>query len=260
MRKIIYYGLISLALLLGCNADENEYAELLVGKWLFTEMNGQAIMTDDASYIDYRANGVQVFANGYQLDENNKTWVESDKYNYKIIDHIITVEGADANGKQNYIEIEILSINDKPPTQKTKKYLIDNVDYIETDSYTYKRVSNDLSAQFAGVWYGHCTTPGTSDIGYHYWEYFSDWSYNYYYQNDQGKWIKKSDNEGRYFLYGNLFVSNYSNDIVTGGKGKTFECWNFTIEGNTMTWSAIRNNNAAESYQMTKVDNPPSIN
>jgi hypothetical protein len=110
-----------------------------------------------------------------------------------------------------------------------------------------------------GCWYGKCTTPGTNDTNYHYWEYFSDQTYYYYYQDDQGHWIKKSDNEGRYFLYGNLFVSNYSNDLVIGGKGKTFECWNFNIDGNNMIWSALRKNNQTESYQMTKVTNPPKI-
>jgi hypothetical protein len=257
MKKIFYTGLMILALLSGCKEDEPDYAELIVGKWLYTHVNGQPALTNESSYCEYRADGSEVYATGFQLDENNKTWIESDHFSYQVTGNILSIEGTDANGKQNEIEIEIESIDENQTTQTTRKYLIDNTNYPDANTYTYKLITSDFSNQFVGCWYGKCTTPGTSDTSYHYWEYFSDGTYNYYFQDDQGLWIKKSDNEGLYFLYGNLFVSNYSNDLVTGGKGKTFECWNFNIDGNNMTWSALRNNNLTESYQMTKVTNPP---
>jgi hypothetical protein len=259
MKKIFYSAMMILALLAGCKENNPDYAGLIVGKWLYTHVNGQPALTDASSYCDYRADGVEVYATGFQLDENNKTWIENDQFTYQVTGNILSIEGTDANGKQNNIEIAIETIDENQTTQTTKKYLIDNTDYPDANTYTYKLIAKDLASQFIGCWYGKCTTPGTSDTRYHYWEYFSDWSYNYYYQDDQGHWIKKTDNEGRYFLYGNLFVSNYSNDLVTGGKGKTFECWNFEIDGNNMTWSALRKNNHTESFQMSKVTNPPPI-
>jgi len=41
--------------------------------------------------------------------------------------------------------------------------------------------------------------------------------------------------------------------LITGGKSKTYECWIFEIKDKTMTWTALRDNNKTESYQMEKV-------
>jgi len=257
MKSLFYCGLMMVALLLGCKKEDTDYSELIVGKWLYSQCNGQSILTDQSTCCEYRADGSEVYATGVQLDENNKTWIENSQFTYQTKGNILTINGTDTDGKQNYIEIEVQSIDNDQTTQKGKKYLIDNVDYPDTSIYTYRRITTDFSAQFVGIWYGKCTTPGTADTEYHYWEYFSDGTYNYYYQDSQNRWIKKSDNEGRYFLYGNLFVSNFSNDLITGAKGKCFECWIFEINGNMMNWSALRKNNKTESYQMTKVDTAP---
>jgi len=100
-------------------------------------------------------------------------------------------------------------------------------------------------------------TPGTSDVGYHYWEYFTNGHYNYYYQDDLGNWLNKPDNEGIYFLYGDLMASNYTNDLISGEKGKAYECWNFIIEGDTMFWTSLRENGLITSFRMEKVTGPP---
>ena len=95
------------------------------------------------------------------------------------------------------------------------------------------------------------------DTKYHYWEYFPDGSFNYYYQDGEDRWIRKSDNEGGYFLYGNLLVTNYTNDILSGGTGKAFECWNFKVSGEKMTWTGLRDGNTTTTYQMVKVGSAP---
>jgi len=257
MKNIFYSGLVILALLSGCKKDDTDYSGLIVGKWLLTQIDGQAIKTNQSTCCEYSANGDESYSTGVQVDENNKTWIENGQFTYKTNGSVVSITGTDVNGKQNDIDIDVQSIDEEQTTQKTKKYLIDNVEISDLGTYTYKRITTDFSTQFTGIWYGKCTTPGTTDTGYHYWEYFSDGTYNYYYQDSEGNWIKKTDNEGRYFLYGELFVSNYTNDLVTGGKSKTYECWIFEIDGDTMTWTALRDNNKTESYQMTKVAAAP---
>jgi len=257
MKNVFYSALMIVALLVGCNKDDVDYSTLIEGKWLCTQLNSKPILTNQASYCEYRSDGKEVYATGVQLDGDNKTWVENNQFTYTISGKILSICGTDTDGKHNDIEIEIQSVDEEQTTQKTRKYLIDEVDYPDANTYSYNRITDDFSAEFAGIWYGKCTTPGTSDAGYHYWEYFTDGTFNYYYQDSEGNWIKKTDNEGRYFLYGNLFVSNYTNDLITGGKSKTFECWNFEINDKAMTWTALRENNKTESYQMEKVSAAP---
>ena len=253
MKNVFYSALMIAALLFGCNDEDVDYSKQIEGKWLYTQLNSQPILTNQSSYCEYRSDGKEVYATGVQLDENNKTWVENSQFTYNVAGNILSISGTDANGKHNDIDIEIQSVDEEQTTQKTRKFLIDNVDYPDANTYSYNRITDDFSAEFAGVWYGKCTTPGTADTGYHFWEYFKDGTFNYYYQDSEGNWIKKTDNEGRYFLYGNLFVSNYTNDLITGGKSKTYECWIFEIKDKTMTWTALRDNNKTESYQMEKV-------
>lgn len=120
-----------------------------------------------------------------------------------------------------------------------------------------EKVTNDNSAAFTGVWYGRCTTEGAADSTYHYWEYLADGRYYYYYQDEHNNWIKKADNQGRYYLYGTFMASNYSNDLLTGGTGQVFECWNVAIDGNNMEWTGLRANNITLTYVMDKVQSPP---
>ena len=52
-------------------------------------------------------------------------------------------------------------------------------------------------------------------------------------------------------------ASNYTNDLITGGTGKAFECWNISIQGSTMTWNGLRENGLIASFRMEKVAGPP---
>jgi hypothetical protein len=54
-------------------------------------------------------------------------------------------------------------------------------------------------------------------------------------------------------------ASNYTNDLLSGGTGKAYECWNFVIEGDTMSWTGLRANDATTSYRMEKVAAPPVV-
>ncbi len=246
---------------LGCSEDEipvgAEYTKLLIGKWVNVTANNNSILTDASFVMEFKINYVEMYATGFQLDENNKIWMENSNYTFSVNNDVISIDGKDILGKVYHLELKIISLNDSLLKYSDSKIIIDGVDYTNPVEYTCKRITKDYSSQFVGVWYGKCTSENNNDTTYHYWEYFADGSYNYYYQDENNKWIKKSDNEGKYFLYQNLFVSNYSNDLQSGIKGKAYEGWNFSISGNTMTWTGLRENNKTVTYEMTRADNPP---
>ncbi|MDD4637673.1 MAG: hypothetical protein PHV66_08740 [Bacteroidales bacterium] len=261
-NSILYVTLsLVLSLLTNCeNDNEPDAAKLLIGKWENTEINHIPIVTDSKFVMELKSDNKELYARGFKLDENNESWEENNSYTYSVQNNILTIDGKNVLGNLFHMEFETLTLNQSVWTYSVKSFLIDGVSYPDAKIYTCKRVTKDYSQPFTGIWYGRCTSEGTTDTKYHYWEYFSDGTYNYYYQDDNNKWIKKSDNEGRYFLYGTLFVSNYSNDLLSGGTGHAFECWDFSINGNTMTWTGLRENNKIVTYQMKKVSTPPLLN
>lgn len=258
--KINYFLLSLLSVIcFACTNEDSEYIKLLEGTWVNTEVNHQAVLTDKKYIMNFRADGVQTYACGFQVDSLNKTWMENDDYEYSLKNGLLTIDGTDVTNKTYHMVFKIITLDESTLIYSVKAFRIDNVDVSDTKIYTCKKVTEDYRSQFEGLWYGRCTSIGTSDLKYHFWEYDSDGLYNYYYQDDQDKWACKSDNEGRYFLYGDLFVSNYNNDLVSGGVGKAYECWTFEITADTMVWSGLRIDNTMVTYRMVRAQNPPVI-
>lgn len=259
MKKLLLAGILISLIFWACNNDKTDYAGMLIGTWVNTQVDYKPILTD-ASYIcEFRSDMVELYAFGAQLDIFNKSWVENDHYTYSVRGKTITIEGTDVLGKFYHLEIVIITMTQDSFSTSVKKFTVDGVDRPNTKIYTYQRITTDYRNQITGVWYGRCTTPGSPDTKYHYWEYFADGRFNYYYQDGLGDWIRKSDNEGGYFLYGNLLATNYTNDMLSKGLGKAYECWNFKISGDNMIWTGLRDANKTATYQMKKVARAPDV-
>jgi hypothetical protein len=258
MKKLLFSGIVLSLLLWSCKKKaEPDYASLVHGAWVNTHVDNKAIQTDASFFFEFRSDNVQPFACGYSLDENNKTWLENDNYTYLINGKNVIIDGVNVLGKKFHMEFEILSVDDHTLSYAVSKFMIDNVEYPDPKTYTNKKVTTDFQNKLVGTWYGKSITPGSMDDSYHYWDYLADGHFDYYYQDDKGNWINKPDNEGFYFLYGDLLASNYTNDLISGERGKAFECWNISIEGNTMLWNGLRENGLITSFRMEKVACPP---
>jgi len=260
MKKLtVLVGLSLLTLLfVGCKKDEQpNYAELIRGTWVNTLVNEMPILTDATFVMEFKAGNIELYAAGFQLDDNNKSWKENNTYTYSISGDFITIDGTDVLNNSYHLVFKIILLNQGTLSYAVQTFAINGTDLPNDNSYTCEKVTRDFSDDFTGVWYGHCTSGITADPLYHYWEYFADGSYNYYYQDENSNWIKKADNEGHYFIYGQLFASNYTNDLISGDTGLAFECWDFTLDGNNMTWTGLRENNTTVTYEMEKVPAPP---
>jgi hypothetical protein len=258
MKKLLL-AIMLFSMLYSCKKEEEtDYASLIIGKWVNTHVNDVAVLTDGIFAFEYKTNKGQNYASGYTLDENNKTWLESNNFTYSVAGKKIIIDGPDQLGSIFHMEFEIISTDKETLKYSVTKFEIDNIEYPDTKIYTNKKVTVDLKNQFVGTWYGKSTTSGSTDNSFHYWDYFADGTYDYYYQDGSGNWINKPDNEGRYYLYGDLLASTYTNDLLSGGTGKAYECWTIRLEGNKMYWTGLRENGLITSFEMEKVAAPPA--
>ncbi len=256
MKKLLLM-ITALALtLVGCSDEETSFDDLISGIWVNTHVNNQPVLTDAAFVTEYRADLSQLYAIGLVIDEDNKSWIENTAYTYVIDGKTITIEGPDTFGDYFFMEFFITSLDNDTMKYVVNTFKINGEEFPDPDTYTLARVKTDLSDAFVGTWYGRNTTQGEPET-YHYWDYFADGTFDYYYQDEDDNWINKPDNDGEYFLYGNLMATNYSNDLQTGGTGRNYECWNISINDDIMTWHGLRENGHNVTFEMEKVDSPP---
>lgn len=260
MKNLLFPCLILLLLSASCKKEKDpDYPSLVLGTWINVQVNHEPVLTDASFIIEFRSDGVETYAAGFQLDENNRSWIENNKYQYYLDGNCIIIDGHNELGNQFHMEFEILSIDPSCMTYSVRKFLIDNVEYPNEKLYTNIRTTGNPISQFVGTWYGKSTTSGSSDQSFHYWDYFPDGSFDYYFQDSTGVWINKPDNNGRYFLYGNFMASNYTNDLNTGEPGKAYECWNISVKGDSMFWTGLREGGITTSFRMVKKDGPPAF-
>ena len=262
MKKNSFLLSIVLMIILfaGCKKQENiDYSKLIQGTWMNTIVNGLEVLTDEIYVMEFKSDNTEMYAIGYQLDEDNKIWQENSSYTYSVKGDIVSITGNDLRGNTIQMKMKILSLSDDTLTFIVPIFSVNGELFPDDNVYTSNKIFDDYRNDFIGVWYGQCTTENNADQQYHYWEYFADGSFNYYYQDEENNWIKKSDNQGMYFLYGQLMVSNFSNDLLSGGTGLSYENWIFSIDGENMSWLGLRGDNEIVTYEMVKVASPPDV-
>lgn len=259
LKKLLFTGALFSVMLLGCKKEQKtDYSALILGTWTNTHIDGVPVLTDNSFAFEFRADNTQPYAMGYVLDDNNRTWIQNDPYPYSVNGNRITIDGTNKLGHVFHMEFLIQSVDGSSLVYSVDRFLIDNIEYPDPKIYTNRKETSDLSGRFTGTWYGRSTTAG-SDSSYHYWNYFEDGRFNYYYRDSLGQWVNKPDNEGRYFLYGSLLATNYTNDLLSGGTGKAYECWNISIQGDTMKWSGLRPDGLVTTFRMVRVPGPPVL-
>lgn len=223
--------------------DESSFdPDRLVGTWIQTHKDGQAVPTDDRFVTTYRSDGTEMYA----IRGKANHWVETDNYTYAFDGGILTI----ASGS-TLLEYTAQKLTDSTLVYKVTKLIVGGTDLEDASVYTLRKATADYSSRFLGLWEGHETTDGLRGDT-HRWRYNPDGTYQYYHAQIGGAWKNKEDNSGRYFLYGDFFVSNYRNDANTGVAGNACEGWEISMEGDTMRWKALRNGKTV-SFAMSRV-------
>ena len=115
-------------------------------------------------------------------------------------------------------------------------------------------MAEENSEAIFGIWEGHSTSEMTvNDDGEdHRWEYKADGTYVYYIK-ESDKWVPADDALSEYFEDGNQLCMRW----IENGEEKS-ECWEITIDGDVMRWTAQREdengNTFNASFEMNRVE------
>ncbi len=266
MKKLLFPLLLLTVLWTGCSNDDISASDLQ-GTWIAEQQDGEKLLTNDLFVHEFCSGQQLINAHRYNSSEGVE-WVE-DPCAYQVKDNVLYVNGTNAAGKIYSFEADIKLEGDVLNVQVTK-FILDGKETTQRPYYTMNRSKENLYSSFINVWKGGPTTPGVTYEHDIYWEYYNDGRFDYYYYDeDLDKYVTKEDNQGRFFLYGNLLVSNYMNDIEQGTQGKESESWIISLEGeeytqngqrviriDTMKWIGYRTNGTF-SFEMKLTDFSP---
>ncbi len=247
------FALLVGTLLIGCSGSDNENDDTtqlkLMGLWVAEQLNGEPLPTND--YLVYDIKTLSHIYESFCIPSGNGNteWM-SVEARYTLSGNDLSVY---VTAHNNTIDIKLKELTDKSMTWNVWRvdYNGDVTDVNQT--YGLRRLTDDYSKTILGMWEGRCITSGQpNDL--HRWLYFADGTYAYYSKDTAGEWQEKQDNEGTYLLYGDLLVTSWQNNHLTGTEGSSCEVWQMTATDKAMTWKATRGDNLLIEYAMTRVD------
>ncbi len=241
--------LLTASFLSGCNKDDK--SPDITGTWVTVSVNGLTLQENDRFVNTFTADGRNIFAS---LKTDRQTgsgeWiVEPTPTGYHMTGDVLNEEGETYAGA-HFIFRSQVSVGGDVMMCRMLEHTQDGVAQSVYSQTVRKRVHPLYDQQIVGVWKGRDPSPGSRDA---YWHFKADGSYDYYYYDEtSGAFIRKADNNGKYFLYGDLLFCNFTNDLRDGTQGRRGEGWSISISGNVMAWYADRGESGKISFGMAR--------
>ncbi len=253
MNKVIF-ALLSLCVVASCSKEQNNNDDLsgdLTGVWVFDKINNEEITTNEYFAGAFIEGGIHEYLQWLSLDADHSTLVYKDSSSWSLDGSQLTIENEKLD---DHIVLDI-TINGDAINWVEKEKIVGGNDYYKGDTYQGYRVKTDYTSTICeGVWEGRATK-GRDVNPYLRIKYNADSTYDFQYrQSEDESWSDKVDNDGHYYLIGDLLGSVWTNDINSGTEGSNSETWIISIEKDTMTWQATREDNHTESFSFTRVE------
>ena len=198
--------------------------KMIIGSWIVAERKGQPALTNEKSVFTFESpTKAYVSASFNARPELGIEWLNMLESEVEIKGNKVTITrkgGGEATSKETVITEEQIR---------------------------FVKVKDDYSKDILGTWEGHCTSEGSvyDDGQEHRWEYKEDGTYVYYHK-DGDNWVPSDDKLNDYFVDGNLLCTRWGD-----GNTEDREWWEITIDGDTMNWTALRENEGGSTFTAT---------
>lgn len=237
------------------NQTNLETAQKLVGKWIYTEADGEMVETIETSvttfllegselkaYTSISLNDYGVWANRQPTDvtfDGNKITLTMQMGDITTVEEMtdVTISGDDLRYTSNYRILRGGEI----------------IEVLEPYKLHCTRIHDDFSETIIGSWIGVVTSDDPEFTPQPFCEEYLANGTNIAYSLASGQWTKEGTEYAEYFVDGNLLCARWENV----GESENREWWEITIEDDVMNWTALRRNadgtTFTATFQMTKV-------
>ena len=231
--------------------------EKIIGKWLVTDIDGQAAPTNMKSVYTFVSDTkAYMSASFIHIQATGTPWHQNTEAAVAISGNKVTLTMQTDEHNTSLQELIVTAINDNEFTAGLKVNVTVDGNVVHSDEHIFRftKLDADYSAAIVGTWQGHCTSEGSvfDDGQEHRWQYNADGTYVYYVKSGDN-WVPYEGNTlNEYFVDGNLLCTRW----VDGGV-ENREWWEITIDGSQMHWTALRQNSDGTTFtatfEMTKV-------
>jgi hypothetical protein len=236
--------------------DAADLTEMILGTWMSAEKDGQPVLTNEKGVFAF-VSDTKAYSSisKYGQSARRALWKDLAEMDVVIDGSKVTLTDRSGEDHATVFEFVITAISDAEFTANRKLIRLEDGVVTRTSEafYRYVKVSADYSAAILGTWEGRCTSVGSvfDDGQVHRWEYRADGSFVYYVK-DGDAWVPSTNTLNEYFVAGNLLCTRWVDNGV-----ENREWWEITIDGDAMTWTALRQNDDGTTFtatfEMTKV-------
>ena len=230
---------------------QEEIEENIVGTWMVADKDGRPALTNDKTvYTFVSTNKAYRSASIFNRPGDwPEMWDLNQAFVMDIVGNKLTLKTLLDMHQTTIIEFTIHSIDaDEFTADQSIVMTNDGEEVFSSEaSFRYVKVDTDYSADFLGMWEGRCTSEGSvfDDGQEHRWDFKNDGTFVYY-MKDGDAWVAADAADGDYFVAGNLFCSRW---FV--GETENREWWEVSIDGDKMSWTALRDDESGKSYTAT---------
>lgn len=244
--KKVFLALAAVAMVFAsCSKDDDNkidnFAEELKGKWITTDIDGHAELTNNKSVITILSATQALISTSRANLSDNPGWASHLNASVAIDGNKVTITGQPNEHLTIVYEITVSSISDTHMEGTFKHSTLRNGEVITTNGpigMRWEKITTDYEQAVLGKW--ECT--GLTGIETYndanaQLEFYQDGTYNYWRKNGD-QWEAVTNREFQnYFVDGTLLATRWKNQ----GEEELREWWEIaSIAGNEMQWTALR--------------------
>lgn len=236
---------------------EKPLSEMLIGKWMVSELDGQPCPTNLKTVITFLSPTV---AYGSISDFYSDSWNDHAVATVTIDGSKVSLTANEDEHITHVTNVDITRITDTDMWLSSDwRVYRDGVEIGGEvwGSERYERITDDYEDDIIGTWEGKVTSEEDdhSDGEIHRWEYRADGTFVYYNKVD-GDWQSNGDVLNEYFVDGTLLCTRWK---ATPDSEENREWWEIeSIRNGKMKWKALRLRDDLSTYvatfEMTKVE------
>ena len=233
------------------SGNELNVKEKIIGKWVVTDIDGQPALTNMKSVYTYTSTTkAYMSASFIHNPEMGKPWADKQEGKVALEGDKMTTTFTPNEHNTSVQEFVITDMKDKEfsANQKVTVTADGKVVHSAEHAFRFVKVTTDYSAAVIGTWEGRCTSENSvfDDGQEHRWEYRADGTYVYYVK-DGDNWVPYAGNTlNEYFVDGNLLCTRWVDNGV-----ENREWWEINIDGDKMTWTALRQDEKGTTFTAT---------